>query len=160
MADLAEQRLPPDGQDANPPPFNIYSISDLCSTIDCNYSTVLVNCNYCSRVLSPFDCILFDYKDLKLLWKPELHVFVGICQPCLYSSALVQFIHGFEGIVSPEAAQDRYGRNLLECVIRCYKCMKPLTQAEIQTHIDCNEEFAVIVGRCRGICALCKLGAT
>lgn len=133
---------------------SIRTISELAKTLGKDEKDLKIKCNFCRKVLSRIEQVIFSSYLFRLRWK-EGEVY-ACCKRCMRLSSQVEFKGYFEKNI---LVQDclASGFSLQAQQIRCKGCYKPLSASEKRRLHTREFIYQVRGGRLRGICTLCRL---
>nr|WJJ59298.1 MAG: E6 protein [Leptonychotes weddellii papillomavirus 13] len=132
------------------------SVQGLLNTFELSLSDLNLCCVWCVRTLSRRELILFDYKDLCLVWRKGIPF--GVCDPCLRGAAKVNLWRHFDRSVYISTLEDELNTAIGDLKIRCAGCYKPLAPEEKLLMVEEGRRVHCIGEQWRGVCIGCRRG--
>lgn len=131
-------------------------VKTLAEHIGVELEDLLLSCYYCKRWLTLLDKLLYQHSYLCLYEKENLYY--GACQGCLRSAARLEFLLGYQSLVSVQAAEEYFGRSFQELLVRCFCCLRILNTSEKNSTIEKGGDVAIVSDQPRALCTLCSIG--
>ncbi|QGF19305.1 early protein E6 [Tadarida brasiliensis papillomavirus 1] len=132
------------------------SISDLCAATSHTYSSILLNCLYCSKPLSSLEAVFFDLGQYKLVWSNGSPS--AACSVCLKLVAKFELLVSGMGCLNAAAYEHATGCRLETLGMRCLICLRQMPREEIGRILLEDDTVHIVDDQPRAACTLCKLG--
>lgn len=131
-------------------PRNIFL---LCKVYELDLQDLNITCVFCGTALTEEEVVSFAYKELQVVWRKQFPF--AACPACLEAAGkLRQFRYWQYSSYAPTVEYET-GVSILELLIRCYLCHKPLCSEEKERLISEGKRFHKIAGHWRGACLQC-----
>ncbi|AUT11906.1 E6 [Leptonychotes weddellii papillomavirus 7] len=135
---------------------NPKSVHDLLSQFELSLDDLSLCCVYCLCQLTRRELIIFDYRDLCLVWRKGIPY--GVCDPCLRGAAKIQLWRWFERSVRVPTFEFETGIAFGDAKIRCAGCCKYLGEEEKLLMAEEGRRVHQIGDMWRGVCIRCRQG--
>nr|UNB14045.1 E6 [synthetic construct] len=129
------------------------TIHELCEQREESLHELQLECVYCLKELTRVEVYDFARWDLRLVHR-QGRAF-GVCPICLRFHSKIRKYRRYEYSIYGSTLESRTKKQLVEVLIRCYCCQKPLCPIEKQRHVDQGQRFHRIAGQWTGRCLMC-----
>lgn len=134
----------------------LHSIGAYADYLHVDLADLCISCFYCLRFLSFLDKVLFNHADLGLYCKDG--ICYAACQPCIKSTAKLDFLLYYQHFTSTQGAEAVFGGSFPDLQVRCWSCLRQLTRTEKEDVVSRSGDVALVRNGLRARCTLCILG--
>lgn len=152
-AELQPQPEEPPAETRGPP--RPVTIRDLANLWGSSVDLLSIQCRFCKAQLTILDKILYEYSRLRIIKKNNR--WYACCAWCVRMNSMVEFMCYVECTLPAAHAYTVFGRDIYQLTVRCYKCQKPLGDAEKEFLLRYADPVHVIKGKLAAQCSLCRL---
>lgn len=130
------------------------TITQLVSAYSAGEAVRNVACVFCKKPLTTRDCLHFEKAYLRLVWK--LGVPYAACVPCINRVGYLECNYFYSFSMFWNDVEAYTGVPLPTLLIRCYRCLCPLTEEDKADHARLLEPFHLIRYNWKGRCIECR----
>ncbi|ACC99399.1 E6 [Macaca fascicularis papillomavirus 10] len=129
------------------------TLHELCELREESQHEIELECVYCLCSLTRVEVYDFARRDFKLVYRRGNPY--GVCEACLRFYCKIRKYRRYNYSIYGATLERRTKKQLLEILIRCYVCQKPLCPIEKQRHVDEGKRFHNIADQWTGRCMQC-----
>ncbi|AAF67121.1 oncoprotein E6 [Oryctolagus cuniculus papillomavirus 1] len=137
------------------------TLVELCDRLNCTFESLNIPCIFCSAPLSLGDKALFDFSQLKLVWRDGWPH--GSCRVCCRYFCYMDLVFNLDYINSWSQIEALFNQDIAEWFMRCTCCARVLTTSDkIDLKSENRDLFRIVsysgTVQWRALCGPCRRG--
>lgn len=129
------------------------TIDQLCKECNLSMHSLQILCVFCRKTLSTAEVYAFQYKSLYIVWRGSFPF--AACACCLEIQGKINQFRHFDFAGFAVTVEEDTKQSILDVLIRCYLCHKPLCEVEKLRHILQKARFIKLNSSWKGRCFHC-----